>query len=86
MNPKPVVWASVYPEDAADFPNLKLALGRLKLSDSAFSYEEEASGTLGKGFRCGFLGMLQEKIFPLKKGVPQKFQVILKMSITLHLM
>lgn len=62
MNPKPVVWASVYPEDADDFPNLKLALGRLRLSDSAFSYEEEASGTLGKGFRCGFLGMLHLEI------------------------
>ncbi len=62
MNPKPVVWASVYPEDADDFPNLKLALSRLKLSDSAFSYEEESSGTLGKGFRCGFLGMLHLEI------------------------
>jgi GTP-binding protein LepA len=62
MNPKPVVWASVYPEDADDFPELKLALGKLRLSDSAFSYEEEASGTLGKGFRCGFLGMLHLEI------------------------
>jgi len=62
MHPKPVVWASVYPEDADNFPDLKLALGRLKLSDSAFSYEEEASGTLGKGFRCGFLGMLHLEI------------------------
>jgi GTP-binding protein LepA len=62
MNPKPVVWASVYPEDADDFPNLKLALGKLRLSDSAFSYEEESSGTLGKGFRCGFLGMLHLEI------------------------
>lgn len=62
MNPRPVVWASVYPEDADDFPNLKLALSRLKLSDSAFSYEEESSGTLGKGFRCGFLGMLHLEI------------------------
>jgi GTP-binding protein LepA len=62
MNPKPVVWASVYPEDADDFANLKLALGKLRLSDSAFSYEEESSGTLGKGFRCGFLGMLHLEI------------------------
>ncbi len=62
MNPKPVVWASVYPEDADNFPDLKLALSRLKLSDSAFSYEEESSGTLGKGFRCGFLGMLHLEI------------------------
>jgi len=62
LNPKPVVWASVYPEDADDFPELKLALGKLRLSDSAFSYEEESSGALGKGFRCGFLGMLHLEI------------------------
>ncbi len=62
MQPMPVVWASVFPEDADDFAELKLALGKLKLSDSAFSYEEEASGSLGKGFRCGFLGMLHLEI------------------------
>lgn len=62
MNPMPVVWASVFPEDADDFAELKLALGKLKLSDSAFSYEEESSGSLGKGFRCGFLGMLHLEI------------------------
>ncbi len=62
MNPKPVVWASIYPEDADDFTNLKQALGRLRLSDSSFSYEEESSGTLGRGFRCGFLGMLHLEI------------------------
>lgn len=62
MNPRPVVWASVYPESQDDFPNLKQALGRLKLSDSSFSYEEESSGALGRGFRCGFLGMLHLEI------------------------
>lgn len=62
MNPRPVVWASVYPESADDFTNLKSALGKLRLSDSAFSYEEETSGTLGRGFRCGFLGMLHLEI------------------------
>lgn len=62
LQPLPVVWASVFPEDADDFAELKLALGKLKLSDSAFSYEEEASGSLGKGFRCGFLGMLHLEI------------------------
>ncbi|HEY4512915.1 MAG TPA: translation elongation factor 4 [Candidatus Paceibacterota bacterium] len=62
MQPMPVVWASVFPEDADDFAELKLSLGKLKLSDSAFSYEEEASGSLGKGFRCGFLGMLHLEI------------------------
>ena len=58
MTPNPVVWASVYPESADDFDFLKQALGRLRLSDSSFAHEEEASGTLGRGFRCGFLGML----------------------------
>jgi GTP-binding protein LepA len=62
MNPKPVVWASIYPESQDDFMNLKQALGRLRLSDSSFSYEEESSGTLGRGFRCGFLGMLHLEI------------------------
>ncbi len=62
MNPRPVVWASVYPESQDDFPGLKQALGRLRLSDSSFSYEEESSGTLGRGFRCGFLGMLHLEI------------------------
>ncbi len=62
MQPRPVVWASVYPESQDEFPNLKMALSRLKLSDSAFSYEEETSGALGRGFRCGFLGMLHLEI------------------------
>lgn len=62
MNPSPVVWASVYPESADDFPELKSALSKLKLSDSSFSYEEETSGSLGRGFRCGFLGMLHLEI------------------------
>lgn len=62
MQPMPVVWASVFPEDADDFLELKLSLGKLKLSDSSFSYEEESSGSLGRGFRCGFLGMLHLEI------------------------
>ncbi len=62
MKALPVVWASVFPEDADDFAELKASLGKLKLSDSAFSYEEESSGSLGRGFRCGFLGMLHLEI------------------------
>lgn len=62
MNPLPVVWASIFPEDADDFMELKLALGKLKLSDSSFSFEEESSGSLGRGFRAGFLGMLHLEI------------------------
>jgi len=60
--PVPVVWASVYPESQDEFPVLKKSLERLHLSDSAFSFEEEESGTLGRGFRCGFLGMLHLEI------------------------
>lgn len=59
---KPVVWASVYPENQDHFTTLKHALSRLRLSDSAFSYEEESSSILGRGFRCGFLGMLHLEI------------------------
>ena len=62
LRPSPVVWASIYPEGADDFAMLKLALGKLKLSDSSFTYDEETSGTLGRGFRCGFLGMLHLEI------------------------
>lgn len=60
--PKPVVWASVFPESQDDFDNLRQALLRLKLSDSSFIFEEESSGILGRGFRCGFLGMLHLEI------------------------
>lgn len=62
MSPRPVVWASIYPESQDDFTTLKQALGKLKLSDSSYTYEEESSGVLGRGFRCGFLGMLHLEI------------------------
>lgn len=60
--PRPVVWASIFPESQDDLPMLRQALQRLQLSDSSLSFEEEASGTLGRGFRCGFLGMLHLEI------------------------
>ena len=60
--PRPVVWASVFPESQDDLPMLRQALERLQLSDSSLSFEEESSGTLGRGFRCGFLGMLHLEI------------------------
>jgi GTP-binding protein LepA len=82
MNPRPVVWASIYPEDADDFPELKLALARLKLSDSAFSFEEEASGTLGKGFRCGFLGMLHLEI--ISERLKREFDLHLIVTMPLR--
>lgn len=60
--PKPVVWASVYPESEDEFEELRQALARLKLTDSSLSFEEEVSGTLGRGFRVGLLGMLHLEI------------------------
>lgn len=61
-NPQPVVWASVFPDSQDDFTILRQALDRLRLSDSSLSFEEESSGVLGRGFRCGFLGMLHLEI------------------------
>jgi GTP-binding protein LepA len=86
MQPRPVVWASVYPESQDDFPNLKLALSRLKLSDSAFSFEEETSGSLGRGYRCGFLGMLHLEI--ITERLKREFDlnlVITSPSITYYI-
>lgn len=60
--PRPVVWASLYPESQDEFVLLKQALTRLRLSDAALSFEEDGSSILGKGFRCGFLGMLHLEI------------------------
>ncbi|MFM2415132.1 MAG: elongation factor 4 [Candidatus Parcubacteria bacterium] len=60
--PAPVIWASVYPEDPDQLPVLRLALGKLRLSDSSLTFEEESSGIMGRGFRCGFLGMLHMEI------------------------
>ena len=62
MQPKPVVWASVYPESQDDFPELKKALEKLRMTDASLSFDEEMSGVLGRGFRCGFLGMLHLEI------------------------
>jgi GTP-binding protein LepA len=60
--PRPVVWTSVYPESQDDLADLRQALERLRLTDSSLSFEEEASGVLGRGFRCGLLGMLHLEI------------------------
>ncbi len=62
LAPTPVIWASVYPESQDDLTMLRQSLDKLKLSDSSLSYEEESSGVMGRGFRCGFLGMLHLEI------------------------
>ncbi|MEY2640786.1 MAG: GTP-binding protein LepA, GTP-binding protein LepA [Candidatus Parcubacteria bacterium] len=77
--PKPVVWASIFPESQDDFDLLRQALGRLKLSDASFTYEEESSGTLGRGFRCGFLGMLHLEI--ITERLRREFQLELVVTL-----
>lgn len=79
LEPRPVVWASIFPEDADDFTALRQALERLKLSDSSLSFEEESSGTLGRGFRCGFLGMLHLEI--ITERLRREFSLTLVITI-----
>ena len=60
--PKSVVFASFYPEDPNEFDLLNDALTRLKLSDASLFFEPETKELLGRGFRCGFLGLLHTEI------------------------
>ncbi|MBI4974723.1 MAG: elongation factor 4 [Candidatus Omnitrophica bacterium] len=59
---RPMVYSGVYPVNSADFPALKEAIEKLRLSDASFVYEPEKSASLGLGFRCGFLGLLHMEI------------------------
>ncbi len=60
--PRPMVFASFFPENADDYDQLRDSLGKLKLTDASLVYEPESSAGLGRGFRLGFLGMLHVEI------------------------
>jgi len=82
--PTPVIWASVYPESQDDLVLLRQSLERLRLSDSSLSYEEESSGIMGKGFRCGFLGMLHLEIVIERLRREFDLELVVTMPTTIY--
>ena len=75
---KPMVFLSIYPEDADDHKNLKEALEKIKLTDAAFDFKPEMKTGLGRGFQCGFLGLLHAEI--LTERIRREFDLSLVLS------
>lgn len=76
--PKPVVFVSFYPEDTDEYDVLKDALLKLRLNDPSLSFEPESKEALGRGFRCGFLGVLHSEI--IAERLKREFQIDLVIS------
>ena len=70
---QPVVFCGLFPLDAADFEDLREAMGRLRLNDASFTFETETSAALGFGFRCGFLGLLHLEI--IRERLEREFSI-----------
>jgi GTP-binding protein LepA len=70
---RPVVYASLYPKEGDDYNFMRDALGKLKLNDAAFSFDPEANLALGRGFRCGFLGLLHMEI--IQERLKREFEI-----------
>jgi len=69
----PVVFLSFYPVEASDYLDLREAVEKLSLNDAAFVFEPESIGSIGKGFRCGFLGLLHADI--IQERIEREFGV-----------
>lgn len=69
----PMVYASFYPTEGDDYNFMRDALDKLKLNDAAFEFEPESSQALGRGFRCGFLGMLHLEI--IQSRLEREFEI-----------
>ncbi|OGI17285.1 MAG: elongation factor 4 [Candidatus Moranbacteria bacterium RIFCSPHIGHO2_02_FULL_40_12b] len=70
---KPMVYASFYPIEGDDYNFMRDSLEKLKLNDAAFTFEPESNQALGRGFRCGFLGMLHLEI--IQSRLEREFEI-----------